>query len=636
MKTKLRLLKLIISGERYKRTLDIDESLIIIKGDGFSGKSLVLNLIAYCLGGKTKIIDLSVQKELNDYCDEVFLELKAGDSTYTINRNLKYDKNTINIYLCGYDEHKEYSPWRKKDDEANDFFAEQFQIPLHTILRKKPGSKDLKQEKISFRDYMRYIFIHQGELGTNQFLQNNNNFVSGKNKEVFKIINDLVITDLENINKELQIKRNEFNKIEKINLGLDEYLYNREATELVELSSNRDNYSKQIDDFIKRKKDLIKKNNKDESRVFSSLKNDIKEIDEVSFEMNEKIKMVDLSIQNKKLLLNDYSIEQEKLDATLEAMKRIRISEQSERCPLCQTIIKIDNESCETNEDIEKALNQMENKIDTLEELVKLDMERLEEYKSEFNKMSQKRKIYITALNEYKKNMEVPYLSEIESINSLIRDMTEERNKVNSLIDIHNEIERNAGKMLKLEGRLKTLNEKKKEFMKLQKREEDVLRNLNGKYRNLMFRFNFTNIEEESCYISKETYLPYYSGISVLKHTSGCLLLCMQIAYLGALLELNNEEDNNCHPGLLMLDTVSNNIGTNKESGDSIDPATYQELFKYLIELSTNNQIFIIDNTPPKIEVPNKEYVFKRVSQGDSLRGLIDESENEIELDKEQ
>lgn len=223
MKTKLRLKKLIISGEKYKRTLDIDESLILIKGDGFSGKSLVLNLIAYCLGSKSELIDLTVQKELSDYCDEVFLEIKAGDKNYTINRNLKHDRNIISIYLCKYNEYKEYSPWRKKVDDANDFFAEEFQIPLHFILRKKSGTKDLNQEKLSFRDFMRFVFIHQGELGTNQFLQHNNTFISGKNKEIFKIINDLVIPDLEDINKSIQVNQNELNKLEKINDGLEDY-----------------------------------------------------------------------------------------------------------------------------------------------------------------------------------------------------------------------------------------------------------------------------------------------------------------------------------------------------------------------------------------------------------------------------
>lgn len=630
MKTRLRLLKLIISGINYKRTLDIDESLIIIKGDGFSGKSLVLNLIAYCLGSKSDIIDLSVQTELAEYCDEVFLELRACDKIYTINRNLKVDKNLINIYLCEFNEHQEYSPWRKKVEEANDFFAEQFQIPLHSILRKKSGSNDLNQEKISFRDFMRFVYIHQGELGTNQFLQNNNTFVSGKNKEVFKIINDLVITDLEDINNEIQIKQNEHNKLEKINSGLEEYLINREVMNLLKLTSDREEYTKKIEALILEKKELLKKNKNDNSKVFSDLKNDIKEIDESLFEISEEIRILDLSITNKELLLHDYLEEKGKLEATLEAMKKIKISEQSEICPLCHTIIEVKQENHESNEDIEKALNQMEDKIDTLQNLILVDSKKLTVDNSKINRINEKRKIYITALNEYKKNMEVPYLSEIESINSLIKDLTEERNKINSFIDIHNEIERNAAQIVRLDGQLDILNKKKNELMKLQKREENILTALNKKYRMLMYRFKFTSIQEDKCFISKDNYLPYYNGISVLKHTSGCLLLCMQIAYLGAILELNIEDENNCHPALLMLDTVSNNIGTNKESEDSIDPETYIELFKYLVETSKNNQVFIIDNTPPKVNDPNKEFVLRRVNDGESLCGLIDQSRNEI------
>lgn len=630
MKTRLRLLRLIISGKDYKRTLDIDESLIIIKGDGFSGKSLVLNLIAYCLGSKSDIIDLSVQTELAEYCDEVFLELRAGEKIYTINRNLKVDKNLISIYLCGFDEHQEYSPWRKKVEEANDFFAEQFQIPLHSILRKKSGSNDLNQEKISFRDFMRFVFVHQGELGTNQFLQNNNTFVSGKNKEVFKIINDLVITDLEDINNEIQIKQNEYNKLEKINSGLEEYLLNREVMDLLKLTTDREEYTKKIEALNLEKKELLKKNKNDNSKVFSDLKNDIKEIDESLFEIIEDIRILDLSTTNKELLLHDYFEEKEKLEATLEAMKKIKISEQSERCPLCHTIIEVKQENHESNEDIEKALNQMEDKIDTLQNLLLIDREKLTIDNGKINRINEKRKIYVTALNEYKKNMEVPYLSEIESINSLIKDITEERNKINSFLDIHNEIESNSTQIVRLDGQLDILNKKKNELMKLQKREENILTVLNKKYRTLMYRFKFTSIQEDKCFISSDNYLPYYNGISVLKHTSGCLLLCMQIAYLGAILELNIEDENNCHPALLMLDTVSNNIGTNKESEDSIDPETYIELFKYLVETSKNNQVFIIDNTPPKVNEPNKEFVLRRVNYGEPLSGLIDQSKNEI------
>lgn len=630
MKTRLRLKKLVISGETYKRTLDIDESLIIIRGDGFSGKSLVLNLIAYCLGGKSEIIDLSVQKELASYCDEVFLELTAGDKIFTINRHLKSDKNIISIYLCNYNEHEEYSPWRKKVEKANDFFAEEFQIPLHYILRKKSGSKDLNQEKISFRDFMRFIFVHQGELGTNQFLKHNNTFISGKNKEVFKIINDLIIPDLEEIDKELQINQNEFNKIEQIKSGLEEYLNKRESEVLCELISNKDNIQKNIDKLNRQKKEIIKNNKNSKSEVYSDLKRDIQKIDEIVYENANNTKILNLSMTNKEVLLQDYRDEHLKLMATLEAMKKIKISNHKERCPLCHTIVASDNNVEDSNEDIEKAINQLESKIETLQNLILLDKDKLLKNSYELERYNQKRMIYANAIEEYQENIDVPYLSEIESINSMIKDLTSEKNKINSLIDIHNEIEKNLSSLDRISKDIENLKKKRNELIKLAQREDVVFERLNTRYRSLMNTFNFTDIQEDECYISKDTYLPYYNGISVLKHTSGCLLLCMQVAYLGAILELNAEEEENCHPGLLLLDTVSNNIGTNNDSEDSIDPKTYSELYKYFIKLSEDNQIIIIDNTPPKIDNSCKEFIFKRVNHSEKLIGLIDLSKNEF------
>lgn len=226
--------------------------------------------------------------------------------------------------------------------------------------------------------------------------------------------------------------------------------------------------------------------------------------------------------------------------------------------------------------------------------------------------------------------MEVPYLSEIEMYNSLIKDFTEEKNKLNTLIDIYHDIEMNKSSLNLIEIELSELEKKKGLMIDLQEREDTLFRCLNSKYRSLMLRFKFEDIQEDSCYISNNTFLPYYNGISILKHTSGCLLLCMQISYIGAILELNSEDENNCHPALLMLDTVSNNIGTDPDDKNSIDPETYNELFAYLGELSEFNQLFIVDNTPPEINKTKSEFVFRRVKKGQTLKGLIDYEVNEF------
>lgn len=80
--------RLILQGISFRRTIEFNKGLTIISGEKTSGKSLILSLIDYCLG-KSEKIDLTVQKELNTYCDQVYLELLISDEIITLNRDLK-------------------------------------------------------------------------------------------------------------------------------------------------------------------------------------------------------------------------------------------------------------------------------------------------------------------------------------------------------------------------------------------------------------------------------------------------------------------------------------------------------------------------------------------------------------------
>lgn len=629
-KDKFQLQKLILRGKEYQRTIEFDENLTIIKGDGFSGKSVVLNLISYLLGGNTDLIDLSVQKELSSHCDEVFLQYVIDNAVYTNRRSLKVDKNQISIFLCAFDECEEYSPWKKSADDTCEFIAEKLGIKLHSILKRKAGSKDLTEEKISFRDIMRFVYMKQNELGTTNYMQWNNTFVSGKNKEVFKIINDLVIPDLEDIEGQIVRLQNELNQLKNINGGMIDYLSKRDAAALVMLSDQREKIAIQIQNYSSEKADLINNHKQtSSSKVYTLLNDDIYKISMEINDLNSKKGDLELSQKNKMILQEEYSEENQKLLATLEAMKKIKITEHSEHCPLCNSLIKIVYD--ENNvEDIEIAVKQLQDKLKTLEDLIKQDRIKLEKVEHKIKQSLEKRTIYENALSEYKNNIEVPYLSEIESYNSLIKDLTLEKNKITSLIDIHKEITSNDLRINEIDKELKELKKQKNELQKLETREKEVLEKINTKYRLLMRRFKFT---EESCYVNEETFQPYYSGNSIIKHTSGSLLLCMGVAYLGALIECSLEDELNCKPPVVMIDTVANNIGTNIADKDSVDPQTYQEIYKYIYDLSKAQQIIIVDNTPPETELSKKEYLFKRrATAKDPLIGLIDDSKNEMKV----
>lgn len=49
-------------------------------------------------------IDLNVQKQLDKYCDQIFLEIQVNKETVTLNRLLKQKQGKISIYYCGFND----------------------------------------------------------------------------------------------------------------------------------------------------------------------------------------------------------------------------------------------------------------------------------------------------------------------------------------------------------------------------------------------------------------------------------------------------------------------------------------------------------------------------------------------------
>jgi hypothetical protein len=82
-----------------------------------------------------------------------------------------------------------------------------------------------------------------------------------------------------------------------------------------------------------------------------------------------------------------------------------------------------------------------------------------------------------------------------------------------------------------------------------------------------------------------------------------------------------------------MLDTIGKYLGTTLqetnfeiEEDQIMDPVTYEEIYKLLIELGSQFQIFIVDNIPHQIAEEFVEYIFYH----NDLKGLIDKRKNEF------
>ncbi|PGZ57863.1 hypothetical protein COE58_24240 [Bacillus cereus] len=656
--------KLIVQGVSYRRTVCFNKDFTIISGEKTSGKSLILSLIDYCLG-KSEKIDLKVQKELNINCDQVFLELEIGNETFTFSRLLKKKQSNISIYFCIFEDIDGYTPKTVNRSEAMHFLMTKLNINEYKIIKHQKHSTQKELQSISFRDIFRFVYINQHALGTNDFLDKKTISKSVKNPHAFKLMFNLVETDKDALKVELVEAQNKIEDAYKVISGLKSYLKDKDAEDFNILSAKSDKIKKNIEIQKQTKKRIIensKLNSNNENETYIKLKKDLEEITNQVVEHQRQKRQLQISIKSKQLLVEEYKVEEKEVDATLEINYKLVIPDQNIECPLCNSTVSTHtHDEVHQNTNTEKMLRKVKqeiiNKIKLVTNLINDELKSVEEIELQIARLSRKQAIFNEAIVEFAKETDVPFLSQVDSINSLINRLVKDHEIVKEGIRIHRKIEEKQNDITNFEATVTRLEGEIAALKISDKDQKKIFDFLNDEYKDFMTRLKYDTNDET--FIHPDQYIPYYEGASVYAHESGGLLECMQLSYLGAILKSKTEGYASGHPGFLLLDSISKYVGTLKkdeqksEESDANsnlqhiqkpvegpteieeknlinDPEVYEEFYKILIELSAHHQIILVENTPPEKFNKYIKYVFLK-----GKKGFINEEKNEFKENDE-
>ncbi|HDX9619551.1 TPA: hypothetical protein ROY31_004636 [Bacillus thuringiensis] len=652
--------KLIVQGVSYRRTVYFNKDFTIISGEKTSGKSLILSLIDYCLG-KSEKIDLKVQKELNINCDQVFLELEIGNETFTFSRLLKKKQSNISIYFCIFEDIDGYTPKTVNRSEAMHFLMTKLNINEYKIIKNQKHSTQKELQSISFRDIFRFVYINQHALGTNDFLDKKTVSKSVKNPHAFKLMFNLVESDKDALKVELVEAQNKIEDAHKVISGLKSYLKDKDAEDFNVLSAKSDKIKKNIEIQKQTKKRIIensKLNSNNENETYIKLKKDLEEITNQIVEYQRQKRQLQISIKSKQLLVEEYKVEEKEVDATLEINYKLVIPDQNIECPLCNSTVSTHtNDEVHQNTNTEKMLRKVKqeiiNKIKLVTNLINDELKSVEEIELQIARLSRKQAIFNEAIVEFAKETDVPFLSQIDSINSLINRLVKDHEIVKEGIRIHRKIEEKQNDITNFEATVTRLEGEIAALKISDKDQKKIFDFLNDEYKDFMTRLKYDTNDET--FIHPDQYIPYYEGASVYAHESGGLLECMQLSYLGAILKSKTEGYASGHPGFLLLDSISKYVGTLKKDEQKSeesdfqhihkpvegpteieeknlinDPEVYEEFYKILIELSAHHQIILVENTPPEKFNKYIKYVFLK-----GKKGFINEEKNEFKENDE-
>ncbi len=354
-----------------------------------------------------------------------------------------------------------------------------------------------------------------------------------------------------------------------------------------------------------------------------------------------KLNDINLEILSKTNLKMNFSEEIEEAEMTKEANFYLKESEQEVRCPLCNSShINKSVDSLYDNDSLNAIIKDSKNKIESLTNIINEFVYKKLEIEKKLKYFDSKKTLVMEAIQSYTEDLDIPMLSEIETIETLIYKSRQSLVKIKENIKMYNKIKEKEIIIEKLDNDLIELQKKLDALFQDVEIIEKILETFNKYYIELLKQIDIP-IGEDGTYLSEKDYIPYYDNASVYQHDSGGILASIQIAFLGALLKINSDSNfNTLHPNFILLDTIGKYLGKNKDiyldddtKIDIMDENVYNNIYDVLIELSNQSQIIVVENTPRSCDSKFIKYIFTKQNSNNKINssiGLVDLNENEF------
>lgn len=642
----LLLKKLILCGHRKDYTIPFHPGVNIIYGDIATGKSSILRLVYYLLGGK----QIKLDEEILSSVKYAVLEIFINGSPYCISRDIFNPSRDIDVYSCKYTEiynsfpDKYKSSVSKADDQnksLSDFLLETLDLPS-IRLKQAPTQDSSKNSRMSFLNLFKYMYLDQDDVGSAHMLNIGNPVLEVKNREVFKYIFNVLDSSISEIEVDIASKTQEKAQLLSQYSIITKFLLQTEFKSSEVLDEEICNIDNLKVEFQRRLVDLNNRMTSD-NELYEGLKDALIAINlNISKEEGKKNKALQ-SIEKFTRLLNDYQNDISKIESSLLANQVIgRSIEEQTSCPICETVINISDisEKFDIPPDVrlKGELTSIKRRSKDLKELISNSRSDLNSANSILSDLYLEKHKARQILDEELANSVSPYLAERDAMVKELAQLDERRENALNSLRIRNKQAAIADRIARFEETIEKLKIKIIELRENTPSLDNVLNDLGTDVNKFIQRVNIKN--HYGIGIDEKTFLPKVRDIEYRKINSGGLRTIVSIGYLASILMQKLRKDTNI-PGLLMIDTVGKYLGKQPDNSSNVeqenandtdgvaDPEKYKNLFDALIEVAEAFdekgklcQIILVDNDIPRdVAYKNKGYEIAHYSSN-GINGL--------------
>ncbi|RAJ92926.1 ATP-binding protein [Aliidiomarina maris] len=620
----LLLKNLILIGHRKDYRVKFNPGINIIYGDADTGKSSILRLVYYLLGGK----QIKIDEEISSSVKYAVLEITANGKPYCISRDIFNPDRDIDVYSCKYSEisnsfPEKYKSSIAKGDDNNkslsEFILEALELPV-VRLKQAPTKDSSQTARLSFLDLFKFIYLDQDDVGSAHMLNIGNHVLETKNREVFKYIFNVLDSGISEIEVDIARKTQEKAQIANQYSAVSHFLSQtgfKCAEDLDEEISNIDNIKIEVKDQLS---DLNKRMTSD-NELYEGLKDALNTIN-LNIEQQEEAKSNAIrNIERFSRLLNDYQNDIDRIESSLSAKEFIGGDFQEKtNCPVCETIIDVGeiSEKFDIPSDtrLKNELTSIKRRSKDLKQLISDNRSDLESTSSLLTDLYLEKRKAREIMDEDLSNSISPYLAERDAIVKELAQLDERREKAVHSLRVRNKQTALADQIGRLEGTIEKLKIKLDELKEDAPSLDNILKCLGTDINKFIQQVKIKN--HHGVGIDEKTFFPKVRNIEYRRINSGGLRTIVSIGYLASILLQKLRKETNI-PGLLMIDTVGKFLGkTPEDSEDSqidsendvdgvADPEKYRNLFNALVAVAEEFdskgklcQIILVDNDMPR------------------------------------
>ncbi|MBV6324883.1 AAA family ATPase [Duganella violaceipulchra] len=635
--------RLIIQGAIKQYTAKFEEGLNLVWGDMDSGKSSILNLIDYCLGGKN---DNLLYGEMKANGRIVFLEVSLNGKVFTFERDILSASSPIRLYTGFFEERSTHFPLllaaSPEDDSApdgwiSDFILEHLGI-ARVSIKESRIREDSSSDRLSFRDLMKLMYLKQTRVGSDALLNYQSPAVFNKNVEIQKFVFNIYDDKLTGLQSELARESAEYNELEKNERFIKKFLgdVKIDVNNFESVREEAENYEArmaELDDGLRDlKEDFVLSND-----VGAEISNAIKGIRIEVNGIDARLKEIDSQYGNYAKLSNTYRFDIDALKLSKISRSIISVNRSKNDhipCPLCQTEIEVTSPAID-DIDIDNQLRSLKNRNAGIQTV-------LTELRDEQKKLiSQKEKLQRT-LTEASRSFDENNLASISPLLTSIQAIEDARSLLkitlaeaernlsiyNKFVDIGTKLEVKSLMIEKLRRAIKIIRDG---LIGL----DAVIDELTGLFSLHLQKSGLQKVHD--VFLDKK-FIGYFRGISYYNTSSGGVRTITSIALFVTRLQYLLKHACNL-PTFLMIDTPGQNIGRHRSDDDNTevsDPKLYENIFNQIVSVVNNSakegrkcQIIIVDNDlPDSLKDGDNFHLVKRFSKqgGKYEKGLINDA----------